>query len=258
MKMHVPLGKPQPWVLPMTIVCLVFGGVIAGLTSAITEDQGVDTSQMNREQLVTLYTQTSQEMKGLKKENDDLRDQLSTLQNSAIDGTKLQEALRRQINDLRVQSGATPVVGPGILITLDDTGNVKSAPSDPQTNLRVVHDSDLYILVNELRAVRAEAIEINGLRVTASTAIRCAGPAIQVNETVVTPPFRIAAIGKPDTLFGAVNLPGGNLEWLRSMGIRVQVDKRDRLLIAAAKLISKLEYARPVLEEESAKAENQQ
>ena len=246
MKMH-PLGKPQPWVIPVTIVCLVFGGVVAGLTS-MSDGQTVDTTQMNREQLVTLYTKTVQEMKGLQKENDELRDKVSKFTDEAVNEQKSRTALQQQINEMRILAGSTPVQGPGILITLDDTGNIKNNPVDPNTNMRVVHDVDLGAIVNELRAVRAEAIEINGQRVMAMTAIRCAGPVIQVNETQVAPPFLISAIG-PDTLYGAVNMPGGDLEYLRAVGIRVKVEKRTKLLIPASKILRHLEYGKPVLEE---------
>jgi len=246
MKLH-PLGKPQPWVIPVTIVCLVFGGIVAGLTS-MSDGQTVDTTQMNREQLVTLYTKTVQEMKGQQKENDELRDKVSKFTDEAVNEQKSRTALQQQIDEMRILAGSTPVQGPGILITLDDTGNIKNNPVDPNTNLRVVHDVDLGALVNELRSVRAEAIEINEQRITAMTAIRCAGPAIQVNETQVVPPFRITAIGKPDTLYGALNMPGGNLEYLRAMGIRVKVEKRDSLLVHAAKILHHLEYGKPVLE----------
>jgi uncharacterized protein YlxW (UPF0749 family) len=54
--------------------------------------------------------------------------------------------------------------------------------------------------VNGLWAAGAEAIAINGQRLTATTAIRNAGQAILVAYRPLQPPYVISAIGDPDTL----------------------------------------------------------
>lgn len=227
MKMHVPIRKPQPWVWKVTLVCLFFGGFIAFLYNAMTEDLShIDTTQLNREQLLALYTKTLEDNRSLQKDNDTLRTQLNNITNTITSSQQLSTVLQKQIDDLRIRAGVTPVKGPGIFIVLDDTG-IKSSPLDPDTLLRIVHDSDLLTLVNELHSAGAEAIDINGQRVVGSTAIRCAGPVIQVNGTQVAAPFQITAIGNMDTLYGAVNLPNGPFDWLRPMGIRVEVTKRE-------------------------------
>lgn len=252
MRMHVPLAKSQPWVLPMTIVCLALGALVATLFSAATHDDTLDTSQMNREQLAVLYAQAMKEINVQQQELDALRVKQDELTNGAFSEQKMKEALQHQLDELRVRSGTTPVEGPGIVITIDDTGNTKNDPvNDASANLRVVHDSDLLTLVNELRSAGAEAIDINEQRVAANTAIRCAGSVIQVNFKSVAPPFIITAIGKPDTLSGAVNMPNGVFDWLRPLGIRVDVAKREKIRIDALKSMPPLEYAKPVAEEKT-------
>lgn len=256
MKMHVPLGKPQPWVLPVTIVCLAFGGFIAFLTTAASQQLStIDTAQMNREQLMALYAKVLLENRDQQKEIEELRNKQNELMSGALNEQKMRDALKQEIDDLRVRAGATPVKGPGIFILIDDTGNIKNNPVDPNANLRVVHDSDLLTLVNELKSSGAEAIDVNGQRIIANSAIRCAGPVIQVNGTQIAPPFRISAIGKPDTLYGAVNMPNSVLDWLRPLGIRVEVSKREQLVIPAMKIMPRLEYGKPVYTETSKKME---
>lgn len=248
MKMHVPLGKPQPWVVPVTIVCLAFGGFIAFLTAAASQQPAtIDTSQMNREQLMALYAKVLQENREQQNEIEEMRAKQNDLMNGALSEEKMREALTHEIDDLRVLAGTTPIQGPGILILIDDTGNIKSSPVETNANLNVVHDADLQTLVNELKSAGAEAIDVNGQRVISTTAIRCAGPVIQVNGTQIAPPFRISAIGKTDTLYGAVNMPNGVLDWLRPMGIRVQVTKRENIVVPAIKILPRLEYGKPVL-----------
>lgn len=243
MKMHVPLGKPQPWVIPVTVVCLAFGGFIASLYSAAASGSApIDVSKMSREQLALMYAQSLTTQQSQQKEIEDLRTKVSALLDTQTKG----EALQKEINDLRVRAGSTPVKGEGVLLTLDDTGNVKNATFDPNVNLRVVHDSDLFTLVNELRSAGAEAIAVNDQRVIGSTAIRCAGPVIQVNGTQVAPPFRIRAIGKADTLYGAINMPGGDLELLRQLGIKVTAAKKQAMVIPAIKILPLFAVGKPV------------
>ncbi|HEX2948957.1 MAG TPA: DUF881 domain-containing protein [Armatimonadota bacterium] len=245
MKMHVPLGKPQPWVLPVTIVCLALGALIATLIGASTGDEAIDTTQLNREQLAVLYAQAMRENRDQQRELDQLRADQTKLTNGAI----TEQKLKQQIDDLRVSAGITPVQGPGIFILIDDTGNIKNSPVDPNTNLRVVHDSDLLTLVNELHAAGAEAISVNDQRVVGSTAIRCAGPTIQVNGTAIAPPFRVSAIGNPATLYGAVNMPNGVFDWLRPLGIHVDVSKRDKMTVPAIKVLPQIQFGKPVLDD---------
>ena len=245
MKMHVPpLGKPQPWVIPVTIVCLAFGGFIASLYSAAASgSMPVDPSQMSREQLAVLYAQTMKDQQAGQQEVEDLRTKVRLLSDAQTQGN----ALQKEINDLRVRAGDAPVQGAGILLTLDDTGNVKNnTPFDPSaTALLTVHDVDLFTLVNELRSAGAEAIDINDQRVIASTAIRCAGPVIQVNGTQVAPPFRLRAIGSADTLYGALKLPGGELDVLQRLGIKVTVTKKNAMVLPAIKTLPQFTVAKP-------------
>ncbi len=243
MKMHVPMVKPQPWVIPVTIVCLAFGGFIASLYSAAASGSThIDVTKISHEQLALLYAQALTTEQAQQKEIEDQRAKVSAL----LDRETMGNALQKEINDLRVRAGGSPVQGEGILLTLDDTGNGKNTPLDPNVNLRVVHDSDLFTLVNELRSAGAEAIAVNDQRVISSTAIRCAGPVIQVNGTQVAPPFRIRAIGKADTLYGAINMPGGDLELLRQLGIKVTAIKKHAMVIPAIKILPLFAVGKPV------------
>ena len=82
--------------------------------------------------------------------------------------------------------------GPGgPRITVDD------APGGPGRNRRVILDTDLQSLVNGLWMAGAEAISINGQRLTSLTAIRIAGEAITVNNVSLTPPYVVSRSATP-------------------------------------------------------------
>lgn len=94
---------------------------------------------------------------------------------------------------LRVTAGSIAVAGPGLTLT------VQSADDEDQIGGRVT-DTDLQLIVNGLWLAGAEAVAVDGQRLTATSAIRSAGEAITVNFRSVTEPIVITAIGDPDTL----------------------------------------------------------
>lgn len=244
MRMQVPLTKPQPWVLPVTVVCLALGALIALMLRLNAPTNEPADPNMRAEDQARFY----------KMENAKLEAQLTKLnaeRNELLDSStsqnKLQGALQKELDDLRIRVGMTVVEGPGIVVTLDDSNALKTVPTDIDANALIVHDYDLMLLVNELRSAGAEAIAINDQRVVGTTAIRCVGPVIQINNRPVSSPFTIRAIGKSDTLYGAVNLPRGELDQIRSLGTtRVDAAKQDKIRVPAVVVIPALEVGKPV------------
>lgn len=241
MNMHVPLGRPQPWVLPITLISLVLGCLAAFMLSTTT-DANSNSIPLRPDQQAVFYQRENEK---LKEEIEHLRAERDKRVDNEVQGKAQQELLQKEINDLRIRAGSTPVVGPGIVITIDDTHTLKTNAADVNANALITHDVDLMMLVNELRSSGAEAIAINDQRIGVSTAIRCVGPVIQVNERPVSPPFVLKAIGKADTLYGAVNLPYGVLDQLKPLGIHVDVVKRDKLRVPALTVLTTLEVGKP-------------
>ena len=78
---------------------------------------------------------------------------------------------------------------------------VDDAPVGRRTTRRDrVLDIDLQVLANGLWQAGAEAVSINGHRLSDLTAIRSAGDAITVDYRSLTRPYRVEAIGDPRTL----------------------------------------------------------
>jgi uncharacterized protein YlxW (UPF0749 family) len=134
---------------------------------------------------------------------------------------------------LLVVSGAVPVAGPGVRITLEDAAPERRS-ADPR--LGRVLDVDLQGVVNGLWASGAEAVAVNGQRVTSLTAIRSAGEAILVNYRPLVPPYRVEAIGDGRELAArfASSPAGRGLDAaVAGYGLRVQTEPLDRLALPA-------------------------
>lgn len=98
-------------------------------------------------------------------------------------------------------SGATEVRGPGVKLVVDDAkGSSSGGGGGPRESAGFsdtgrVRDRDMQRIVNGLWQSGAEAVSINGQRLTALSAIRAAGDAILVDNKPLVPPYEVLAIG---------------------------------------------------------------
>jgi len=132
----------------------------------------------------------------LRRGNAALSAQIAQLQSRAAstDDPELFAQLQRDA----VPAGVVPVTGPGLRVVLTDGVPVDGAARDDGSTY--VLDLDLQTLVNGLWAAGAEAVAVNGERVTSTTAIRGAGAAVLVDSTAVSSPYTVEAIGHAETM----------------------------------------------------------
>ncbi|HET8988034.1 MAG TPA: DUF881 domain-containing protein [Humibacillus sp.] len=146
------------------------------------------------EALQTHSTQQEAKVTSLSKQVRDLED--LTLQQSGSDD------LTTQIKQLEISAAAVPLHGPGLTLTIDDApsvdadANAGTRPSGGFQEGRVT-SGDLQIVVNGLWGAGAEAIAINGHRLSTTAAIRFAGQAIIVDFRPLARPYVITALGDP-------------------------------------------------------------
>lgn len=131
---------------------------------------------------------------GAQTQNDRTSKEIARLQTAAI-GDQDPALLARLAAD-GVAAGALAVRGTGLRITVQDSAAAREDPEHANPDERV-QDVDLQIAVNGLWASGAEAIAINGHRLTALTAIRSAGSAILVDLIPLSGPYVIEAVGDP-------------------------------------------------------------
>ncbi|HJV44816.1 MAG TPA: DUF881 domain-containing protein [Bacillota bacterium] len=136
-----------------------------------------------------------------------------------------------ELQEVRMWVGLVPVTGSGVVVSLNDS---KTLPDTGSVNDYIVHEENIRQVVNELFAAGAEAISINGQRLTTNSAIRCVGPTVLVNEVKTVPPFEISAIGDSDTLDTALLMPKGIISNLKNFTkIDVKVEKKETLNLPA-------------------------
>jgi len=210
------------WVLLVFITLGALAGLQIKTTTALRQQgnpQGART-----EVVLALYRNAQEELDRRGEEIKNLRQQIEDQQKDMAQGISRYESLRRELERMKIMAGLVPVKGPGVIVDLADSP--KRVSPEEEQNLYMIHDSDIGDVVNELKAAGAEAISVNGQRIVALSAIRCSGPIIEINGKAIPSPYEIRAIGDPDTLESALNLPMGILDRLRLATIVAKVTKQ--------------------------------
>jgi uncharacterized protein YlxW (UPF0749 family) len=145
----------------------------------------------------------------------------------------LQEA-RDRLGVLGVLTGTVAARGPGIVLVIDDPRRKVGAD--------IVVDA-----IEELRDAGAEAMQLSGVRVVASTfVIDAGGGGLIIDGHAITPPYRLAAIGDRRTLTGALGIPGGVLDTVDGQsGAHASVVSSPVVTVSALRPLQTPRYARP-------------
>ncbi|MGW2563760.1 DUF881 domain-containing protein [Streptomyces sp. NPDC001514] len=175
---------------------------------------------------------------------DELEAEVDRLRNEV--GERQRKALEQHGGDqgqlVALLSGATEVHGPGIKLVVDDAKDAGSDGGGPRessgfSDTGRVRDRDMQRVVNGLWESGAEAVSINGQRLTALSAIRAAGDAILVDNKPLVPPYTVLAVGDGKKLSTAFqdSADGQYLHALQeNFGIRTSISAQEAVRLPAA------------------------
>jgi uncharacterized protein YlxW (UPF0749 family) len=178
------------WML--AALAMIIGALFA--VAAVQTTGAAPALESERTELINRVHDAERQQDELRGRVTSLSGEIATLRTAALGNDDEAAALETRIEALDPVVGNVPVSGPGVLIVVDDS---PSATADARDR---VLDIDLQVLANGLWEADAEAISINGHRLSSLTAIRSAGDAITVDFRSLTRPYRVEAIGDPRTL----------------------------------------------------------
>jgi uncharacterized protein YlxW (UPF0749 family) len=190
------LSQRRGWSL-LTPVVLLAAGVL--FTTTARTANGTDLRDDRRTELTGLIGDR-------KRDVDDARDRAARLRQQIEDQSRTQGGADARVADQRARgddelagAGLTRVHGPGLTVDLNDAPRRAdgSRPAGARPDDLVVHQQDVQAVVNALWAGGAEAMTIMGVRVIATSAVRCVGNTLLLDGRVYSPPFRVTAIGDP-------------------------------------------------------------
>jgi uncharacterized protein YlxW (UPF0749 family) len=176
----------------LAVLAMIIGALFS--VAALQTTREAPALQSERTELISRVQAAEKEQDQLRGRVNLLTQEIATLRAAALGGDEAARTMEAQIDTLDPVVGYVAVTGPGVLIVVDDS---PSAAADARDR---VLDIDLQVLANGLWEAGAEAISINGHRLSSLTAIRSAGDAITVDYRSLTRPYRVEAIGDPLTL----------------------------------------------------------
>ena len=180
----------------IAVVLLIALGLVTG-TAAAQVRKRQQAGNSVRAQLVAEVGRRTAESDALADQAARLRREVGARQDAALQSNSAGVQVSRQLAALRAATGLDPVTGPGLVVRLEDAPASEGTDADRggQIGSGRVLDRDLQDAVNGLWSAGAEAVAINGLRLTSLTAIRSAGEAILVDFRPIARPYMLAAIG---------------------------------------------------------------
>ncbi|MBD8062430.1 DUF881 domain-containing protein [Oceanitalea stevensii] len=227
---HLLLGRHPTWVhVLIVLLCAAVGFALAVQVRQTQEDTY---ATMRQDDIVRLLDELSVRNRELTEEGMELRRELGELESGSSSRAAAQEAAAQQARVQGILAGALPVTGPGVEIAVHDPSGAVSAPV-------------FVTVLEELRNAGAEAIELNDQRITASSWLGTRPGGLVVSGVDISAPYVWRAIGDPQTLAVALDIPGGALASIRAAGAAAEVTQHDDLAITSVQALSEPEWATP-------------
>jgi len=182
---------------------------LLGVGQLNSQARPIEISRLSATELSTLIETLTARNRELRSGLADIREQLRQYEVSGPQGESALQVSREDLRRITAFGGLAAVEGQGILMDVDG-------------DLDAIALNDL---VNELRNAGAEAIAVDGIRVTARS-VATEGPrALELDGVEVGEKFTLRAIGSPDGLLGAMERPGGIISQLK-LFIKATIDIR--------------------------------
>ena len=214
----------KEWIVPITITMFLLGLLLSNQFK-VNDRLTSDLSMQKSEDLVAIINDLKTKRDSLDRELSSIEEEVQEMKYSGSDTDRIINNLQSDRQNLQIINGNSPVRGPGIKIIIE-----KDSP--------IIY-VDIIQIINELWAAGAEVISINDHRITFNTSIfyseKDFNTFVTVNETLLSFPIVIKAIGDSHTLEIGLTLPGGIMDNLALFHAYPEIVPEENLQIPATK-----------------------
>jgi uncharacterized protein YlxW (UPF0749 family) len=238
-------GDPSPWhrlklmARPRATKANAFAALLAvilgfAVATQVRQNQELGLESLRQSELVTILDNATLQSSRLDQSARDLQATRDALVSDSTGGAAALKAAQERLDALGILAGTARAHGPGIRMTI----------SDPAAK---VSPTLLLDAIEELRDAGAEAIQVGDVRVVASSYFGPSASGFEIDGTKVTQPYTIVAIGDPQTISSAMEIPGGLSENVRNLGATITITQEKELVVGALHSLREPRYARPVV-----------
>jgi uncharacterized protein YlxW (UPF0749 family) len=224
--------RPQRSRAQVIVALLLAGLGFAAAVQVHTTRKGVDLSGTRETDLIRILDDLDQRQTRLQAQLDSLDTTRNGLQTGTNTRALAERETRERVTTLGVLAGTVAATGPGVVIRVNDSQGAVDA-------------GIVLGAVQELRDAGAEAIQINSVRVVASSWFADGGSAggLVIDGIRVTAPYVVTAVGDSRTIAEALRIPGGVVDSVRNVGGSVVIGERTAVTVSALRALKQPQYA---------------
>ena len=211
------------------IACLALMLVMFMQFKVVQETDITSIETMRESELRRELSSWNEKYEELNERYEEVSAKIQEYKNEKESDAKTAQLLEEELEQLNKSLGKTDVEGEGIVIQLIDKGGTQLSEDVTVENIT---STELLTIVNELFAAGAEAVSLNGHRITSMSAIYEIGTEfLKVNGDKISSPYVINALGNSDYLKSAVSVKGGGVDQLKELGHETSIDISKKIKI---------------------------
>jgi uncharacterized protein YlxW (UPF0749 family) len=223
-----PLNRGATLLIGVLLAILGFGLAVQFRSNSSTDSL----TGAREDDLVRILDDQNSRVERLQGQISDLQSAKQRLSDNGDNVAAAREEAQRQADALAVLTGTAPAHGPGVSVVI----------TDPSRALRA---EDLLDVVEELRGAGAEVIQFGPVRVVTSSSFVDLANGVSLDNTPLTAPYDVLAIGDPKTLETALNIQGGVVNSVHAAGGQVAITDESTLSILATRTVTAPKFAVP-------------
>lgn len=199
------IGRVQLGSLLLMVLALGFLFAVQLRSQATAQKYLTGQDNVSLGLLITGLSQSNQQLADARGQ---LQQQVAGLRAEAASGRNPAGTLQQELIQLEIADGTVPVHGPGLVLTVSFA----------------LHDYEVQDLTNALRQSGAEAIELNGHRITARSVIGEKSGRATVDGQSIAVPYRVSAVGDPAKLASGAESISASLKARGGTSVDQQAD----------------------------------
>ena len=213
-------------IMSLILVCVMFMQF-----KVVNETDIAQIESMREDELQEAVKEWKEKYEEAYKKIEDTNKKINEYEEKVQNNTETKELVDKELLEAKKNFGLTDVSGEGIIITLTNTDE------------RSYTAYNLLDLINELRAAGAEAISINGERITnISDIVDISTSHIRINSNNVSSPYVIKAIGDKTYLKSALTIKNGYFDLKQKDEYNIDIQEKTNIKINACSKEVTLKY----------------
>ena len=217
------------------IASIIIGILIALNISFSREEKQIFLNSKDYQNAYVYRNQLINDISNLNEIKTNYNRKLSKYNVNEQDNQKIVEEVKTELEENKTNAGFVDMEGPGLSIMMEDASrDFEDDNQNPiERHLKLIHNTDMIQVVNDLLNAGAEAISINGHRVISSSSIFCNGLFLRINGVQIGTPFYIKVIGNKEVIKNYILSEKSYVKSLILRGIKIEIEEKDNIVVPA-------------------------